>query len=500
MYGRFVGLDIGKRDVKASLIKRGLRDIQLLQTIRIEKSVITESQPHYLSNIFTEYSLPKGDIAVSLSEDPTSVRVIKLPFSDSKKIDQVYGFELENISTFDPGEKIHGYHLVKNDTGSEALVCVFEKEDVGQLLEVFNSDGIDPKVVTYTPVAFGALNELLEGARPLVLVDIGDDELSFTLFDETGMKRVRSSRKPMQLFMENLCSLFGISRDEFGFSKEEFSRLSGEDLKESFRPVLSEIKKTVHFFETELKEEIRTILVSGSLSQPAGLCDLLKNEFGRDVKKLFIPDLGVDNSPVYAKSYALALYGSSLKGGYLNFRKDDFKYAGMDHELRKVFMAPAVLLAVLILLFIYNNASRYLELKKEVNILETQISEVVKETFPDVKVIPRPVEYMESKVSELREKLNMIEGVQGASTPLEVLRNISTMLPESMKVTLNDVRFENGNNVKIQGVCDSYQEVTEIEEALSKSEIFETVTRNQTGNTVNGKTKFEISLVLKPQV
>ncbi len=255
----------------------------------------------------------------------------------------------------------------------------------------------------------------------------------------------------------------------------------------------------MHFFEIELKEEIKTILVSGALSQPGGLCDLLKKEFSRDVKKLFIPDLGVDNSPIYAKSYALALYGSTFRSGYLNFRKDDFKYAGMDHELRKVFMAPAVLFAVLILLLIYNNASRYLELRREVNMLETQISQVVKDTFPDVKVIPRPVEYMESEVSELREKLNMIEGVQGASTPLEVLRNISTMLPDNIKVTLNDVRFEGGNNVKIQGVCDSYQEVTEIEEALSKSEIFETVTRNQTGNTVKGKTKFEISLVLKPQ-
>jgi hypothetical protein len=39
--------------------------------------------------------------------------------------------------------------------------------------------------------------------------------------------------------------------------------------------------------------------------------------------------------------------------------------------------------------------------------------------------------------------------------------------------------------------------VAEIEEALSKSGKFESVIRNQTGNAVDGKTKFEISLVLK---
>ena len=33
MYGRFVGLDIGKSVVRVCLIKRGLRDVQLLQTL-----------------------------------------------------------------------------------------------------------------------------------------------------------------------------------------------------------------------------------------------------------------------------------------------------------------------------------------------------------------------------------------------------------------------------------------------------------------------------------
>jgi len=124
----------------------------------------------------------------------------------------------------------------------------------------------------------------------------------------------------------------------------------------------------------------------------------------------------------------------------------------------------------------------------------------VKDTFPNEKVIPRPVEFMDSEVSKLRAKLNLIEGVEGASTPLEVLRNISSSLPESMKLVVNDIKFESDTKLKIQGICDSYQEVTEIEDALSKSKIFESVTRDQTGNTVDGKTKFELSLVLRSEV
>ncbi len=499
MYGRFAGLDIGRHDARISLIKRGLRDVQLLQIIRTKSSEFTPDSPEALNNVFREYSLPKGDVAVSISNDPISVRVIKFPFVDPKKIDQVYGFELENISTFDPREKSHAYQLVKCDTGGEALVCVFEKEELASAIGYYNKAGIDPKIITYTPVALGALNELVEGPRPVMLIDMGEEDLSFALFDENGIKRVRSSRKPVEFFIENLCGLRGVPAEEFGFSKAELSGESGEHLKQCLSPVISEIKKTLHFFETELKEKINMILISGALSQAPGLTELFKKEFGRDVKKLFIPDLGVENSTLYARSYALALYGSSSKSGYLNYRKDEFKYVGSDRELRRVFMAPAILFALLLVFLLYNNASRYFELKKEVRVLEGQIARVVKDTFPEVKVIPKPAQFMEAEVSKQRDKLKLIRGVEGASTPLEVLRGISDSLPASMKLVVNDIKFESDNELKIQGVCDSYQEVTEIEEALSKSKIFESVTRNQTGNTVDGKTKFELSLVVKSE-
>lgn len=499
MYGRFVGLDRGKKDVRVSLINRGLRDVQLLQTIRVSANGHTDGPDDPVGRVFKEYSLPKGDVAASLPGDPVSVRVMRFPFSDPKKIDQVYEFELENISTFDPKDKIHSYHLVKSSPGGEALVCVFEKSDVEHTLGLVNEAGVDPKVLTYTPLAFGALNEIIEGQRPLMLVDMGDSELSFALFDESGLKRVRSSTKPVELLLENLGEYGPGKEDEFGFAKEKLATIGGDRLRECLAPVVSDMKKTVQFFENELKDRIKTILVSGPLSQLPGLTDLMKREFGREVKKLFIPDLGVDNSPLYAKSYALALYGSTYRSGYLNFRKDNFKYMGVDRELRRVFMAPAVLFAILVVLLIYNVASKYFELKGEVNALEAKISEVVRDTFPEVRVIPRPAEFMEAEVAKVRDRLGRIEGVEGGSTPLEILRKLSGSLPAGMSLTVNDVKFESDNELKIQGVCDSYQEVAEIEEALSKSGVFESVTRNQTGNTVNGKTKFEISLVVKRQ-
>ena len=496
MYGRFVGLDIGRKDIKVSLIKRGLRDVQLLQTIRTEKSPSPTGDSNSLAEVFKAYSLPKSDIATSILENPTSIRVIKFPFSDPKKIDQVYEYELENISTFNPTEKIHGYHLVKNGTGSEALVCVFEKNQVEELIESYNENGIDPKIITYTPIAFGALNDLVTGERPLLLIDIGETEISYSLFDESGIRRVRSSTKPVESFFNKLYHN-GDSSDNSDFSKMSLGEDEGQNIKEYLSPILGEIKKTIQFFEIELKDKIKTVELSGSFSLIKGFSDFLKDELNRDVRKIYIPELGADNSPVFAKSYAMALYGSAYKNGYLNFRRNEFKYAGVDHELRKVLMVPGALLTILILFLIYSSASRYYELKSNVDQMETQIAQVVKDTFPDVKVIPKPKLFMESEVGKVREKLDLIEGVQDGRTPLEALKDISSSLPESLKLTVNLIKFETANKIRIEGICRSYQEVAEIEEALTKSGLFETVTRNQTGNAQGGKTKFEISVVLK---
>ena len=76
-------------------------------------------------------------------------------------------------------------------------------------------------------------------------------------------KRVRSSRKPVESFVEILSAERGISIDDFGFSKAELSFESGGQMRQCLAPLISEIKKTLHFFETELKEPISSVLLSG---------------------------------------------------------------------------------------------------------------------------------------------------------------------------------------------------------------------------------------------
>lgn len=497
MYGKFVGLDAGYGEYRICLINRGIREVQLLETIRVNAVQSPDEGESALEETFRNKILPKAEIAVALTKNPTSIRSISFPFSDPKKIEQVYGFELENLSTFDPEEKAHAYHLVKIQSGAQTLVCVFEKQDMADLLEAYKEAGLDPKVVTYAPAAMSAMNEYVEGVRPLLLIDLSEKEICFTLFDENGARMLRSSTKIAEKLYDDITLHTGATRGQADFSKLE---VDPDALEECLGTLLTEIKNTVKFFEIEIHGEIKTISLSGPLSMIEGLTGLLKRELRREVNRLFIPPLGVEKSAVFAKSYALSLYGSAFRPGYLNFRKDEFRFVGVDRELRKYFLTPALLLTFFILLLIYNAASGYFALKDRVSETQSRIEEVVKDTFPDVKVIPKPAQYMKSEVADLREKLNIIQGVQGGPSPLDILKGISESLPASLNLTVNEIRFEGANNIKIEGICDSYQEVTEIEEALSRSDMFESVQRNQTGNAIDGKTKFEISVVVKTSV
>ncbi len=497
MYGKFVGLDIGSDSIKVVLVKRGLKDTKLVQTISLKTPKSPEEISEKIKTAFTENSLPRTDIATSLPNNPISIRVLDFPFSDPGKIEQVYEFELENISTFDPVDKFHGHHIVKTENGSEVIVSMFENEHLRDLIGVCDEGGVDPKTVTFGPLAFSSLDGFLNQERPLILIDIGASEMGFSLFDKGGIKRVRSSSKAGNSVTDAISRTLGVSFDEAEVLK--FKGLESDRagvMEEALGPLLSEIKKTVQFFEMELKQEIKTVLLSGGMSFMPRITDYLGKELRKDVEKLFIPALG-HNSPLLAESFALALYGSAFKKGSLNLRKGEFKYAGKNEEHSRIFLVPAVLFSILILSLLYSSGGGYFGLKNRIGEMEARIERTVKGTFPNVKVIPKPVAFMESEVKKVRGQLDLIEGIRGGSTPLEVLKDISASIPPSVKLTVDELNFIDDATVKILGKCGSYDEVARIEKALSGSDTFKKVIRDSTETAVNNTIKFQISLVLK---
>jgi len=350
--------------------------------------------------------------------------------------------------------------------------------------------GIDPKFVTYAPAAFNSLNGRLSNERPFLLVDVTHNDINFMLFDEKGIRRVRSSRESFSDFVNGL----GIeSGDSFTFTS-----LHGMDIgKEKFNPLIKEIVRTTRFFEKELREEVKSVVLTGELCLIDGVEDIFKESLNKPVSRIFIPDLGEKNSPIFARAYAIALYGAYSNQDSINLRINEFEFKSKGFDIRKNFLVPILLLAVFLTLTFYRSVSNAINSGNDVKILKKEIQKEVKEVFPNIpSVIPDPVSFMQYEVVKVRDKISLIEEVKGGSTPLDVIRNITSIFSSNLYTRIDEVRFESGKRVKIWGRCNSYKDIAKVEKILSESNKFTEVKREQVSQSPDNSVKFIMSMVV----
>ena len=490
MYGRIAGIDFGSSDIKLSIINKSFREQKLVDKLSITVTDNFEGLKTAVLSKLRDNSVHQGDCSVAVNSTPLTIRVIKFPFSDPKKVNQVYKYELENLTTFDVDEKLNSYHLVKNGESSEALVCIFEKDEIENNLKELDKFDLDPRFLTFSPLAFDTLNEFLPEKRPLLLIDISCNEMNFSLFDENGLRRVRSSNAVLTDFVGKLSPSY--------IGKVDFQTLAKSDYDPSaFEILVGEISKTAHFFESELKRPIENIVVSGDICHFSDVEKVLSDGLKAEIGRIFIPELGATDSPFFAKSYSLALYGGQSRQEDLNLRVDDFEFKGASGQLRKTFLLPGVLLLMLLTLGFYQNASGLVSARSSVSDLQSEIQKELKQVFPNISQVPDPAAFMKTELEKINDKLDIIGEVKGGSTPLDVIRDLSTTIPVNSGLKVEELRFESGKRVKLWGRCSSYNQIASVEKLLSESQRFNSVKREQVSSAVNNTVKFVISMVLK---
>ena len=95
--------------------------------------------------------------------DQLSVRVLELPFSDSRKIDQVVGYELE-------GQIVHAIedvvfdHLVvgQRPEGSTVMAAAARRDDLAALIAAAEEHGIHPRALFAAPLIYRTLLPLAD--------------------------------------------------------------------------------------------------------------------------------------------------------------------------------------------------------------------------------------------------------------------------------------------------------------------------------------------------
>jgi general secretion pathway protein L len=135
-------------------------------------------------------------------------------------------------------------------------------------------------------------------------------------------------------------------------------------------------------------------------------------------------------------------------------------------------------------------------LNKNLHRINSQMTQVFKETFPEVKTIRYPYQEMQAKIRETKKTAAFEDEAGPHIRSIDLLNSISEKIPDNITVNLARLVIQ-PDNVIISGTTDTYNSVDNIKNRLEQIQHFKKVTISssnidRSGNEVRFMLKLEL--------
>ena len=192
---RIVGLDLAGEKVRVVALETGFRGFSVLEARSV--ALPAGGTPgERLKAALAQVPRSEDDtVAVALPGPQVASQVVTLPFTDARRIERVLPAEVEGAIPFDLEDVVWDHAVLSQANGrTEVLVGVVKKSALQQALAQLGEAGVDPRVVTFAPLALatpaergmvardGVAEQDGRGATEAVL-DAGPDRADFCLLD-----------------------------------------------------------------------------------------------------------------------------------------------------------------------------------------------------------------------------------------------------------------------------------------------------------------------------
>jgi Tfp pilus assembly PilM family ATPase len=495
---KVLGLDIGSDSVAAVQVRGGLKGhhVTACAHLTIEEAGGVEEALKSL----VEQVGPEADTCISsVPGKDVSYRNILMPFRDKKKIRQTLAFELETMVPFPVEDLVVDFTMVDKSDQSEILAASVKQAYISEYLARLQANGIDPAILDIRGVP--TVCWLLRQAGTPddgVFLEIGLKRNTMILYLNRRIALIRSFSFDGSAIAQAV--LNGTGSTHAGTGTE-----AAEQIESCLGSFCAEVQNTLHAFgsQTAKTASPQRVFITGSgalypdtenllnqfLELPVERIDLATDprvHMDEDVARGWNPELMND---------ALALAVREAKQGLgFNFRRDGFEvkkeYFGHKEEIRR---AAAFLVVVLCLVAVDLGVDYYF-LKKRYNMLDQQITQVFKQTVPDVKRIVDPVHQLKVRINEINKSALSLPGIRGKMKVLDVLRDISLRVPESGDVHMTRIVVD-PDAVMIRGDTDTFNTVDTMKKGLEPSACFDAVSISSANLDRSGKrVRFEMKL------
>lgn len=474
---RILALELGGDRVRAAMADRTWKALELVGVYEQERAADEPDLSGAITRIVGAAGQP--DIVISaLPGEFVAKRLLTLPFSDRRRLQQVVPFALEEHLPFPVDDAAVAFARVGHEENNTLVIAAFaRKEDLRRHLELLARAGLDPKTVTLSTLALAGLLARSTNGRNRtahLVLDIDHACTSMVLIDAAGTPRA------MRTVGQGLDFRSG-------------------DPQSAAAVILGAVRQTLLAHVTD--HEMPDLVIAGAsatapeVRQIAEALEVPVRNLGEFDCSTLIHS--ARSEPVRFAGCVAMLLGEAPDKGLelLNFRQGEFVFRGRSGaiaplRLSVMLAAAGIGLALLHLVLTIAVGARQLHLLNRA--VETVTAPALGSPDPAAAKTT-----LAGKLKDMNKRLRLLGGSLGHGSPLNVMLVLSRAIPPGLAVQV-DTLLVDDSGVKLEGRADSFATVDQVKKALERGSNFGAIqVDHAAAGSDPSKVEFRLSAALK---
>ena len=524
MPGYVIGLDLGRRCVKAAVLKGTFRGYEVEDFLSLEPEAPDDGTAPSDAAVYAAAKAildtidqPQATVVVGMPAGRLSTWLLEMPFSDTKRLEATLPFEVENYVPWDLETVVLDYQVIEKGPPAKVFAAMAPRDRIQRLLDGLTEAGVDPRYVTVDAAALASLVPDLHEeedededpdepgpVRSTVVLDLGATRTLISVVHAGQPRWIRSLDRGADFLTKHDLDDPPDPEDlEEDDAQAELARRAR--VKKVRRTWAGDVRATL-LAADQAGFAIERVLLCGGGSHVHGLADLVHDATGIDADPLPLPrgQVNPEDSPLpepeHALAYALALRAFVKGSQPVDFRKEEFAWHADSRLYARLAMAGA---AALFLLVAGGLAVHFMEVAKLHKQIDTQnqlLVSTVQSAFPEVPEASlgsdrQAIAVMQEKLANVEDRVEALRGF--GMTPLDALKIMSEAVPPNIVVDVDEY-LVNNEMIRIRGQTDSFQSVDSIESSIKGQPGWAGATKSDVSKARDGKMRFVVTIPREP--
>lgn len=473
---RVLALDVTTEAVAGVALQESKQGVEILSAhfCRLGDSL---SFSEALAEILDHCKISPDRCLVSVGPEQLQYRLLNIPFADLKKVRSVVPFEIEDSVAFQDEPFLFDYLLQPAaEEGTDVFAAIAKKQLIQQLLDEMSEHGLDPEVVTVSalPSVWNAINQQDGSRASFVLLHIDWTKTSVFIVIDNEIKAIRSI--PSHLKDNETTD----EREQEEITRGEIKGLTEQAL----RRLAGDIRYSLVALESMLPEGADLPMVfEGAAGRITQVRDFLLTDLNSSLWQGYSHEYGeIKNYETLAEHPQRGCFDAVLalaccrpkERERVNFRKDDYAFAGQNGNYSKVAKYAAAALVLVVMAVVIYQAVNYRSMKLQRAELSEEIESLYVQTVPDSIAGPDPVKQLQVKVRDLNDASASGTVHNPSINVVKVMADISARVPASMQVSFERFIYDR-KSVRVRGLTDNFNTVDQMKNRLAQSPLFSEV-------------------------